>query len=138
MNIGKGIYYKLKNTATVTAYTSNRIYPKIAPQGAKWPHITYNIVSNPPIHVMKKDAQIYQPRVQVDAWSTSYDQCRLVAKTIENTLRDFTGVISTGSSGITVHRAFFEEEGEITEISPEAKVTEHIFQQYIIWYATST
>jgi len=139
MNIGQAIYYKLKTASTVIGYTSQRIYPQVSPQGAKWPHITYNIISNPPIHAMGQDANLYRPRVGIHLWSTSYTQCRALAKAVENTLRDFTGVISSGANGATVQRSFYESEGEITEVDPVTKaVSHHIFQDYIVWYTTST
>lgn len=138
MNIGKAIHYKTKNTAAITAYSSNRIYPKVSPQGAKLPNITYQIISNPPIHAMRRDAKLYRPRVQIDYWSTSYSQCRLMAKEGENLWRDLTGVISTGSSGITVQRSFWQDEGEIAEVSPQAEITHHIWQEYLIWHTTTT
>ena len=143
MNIGQAIYSKLRGTATITAYTSNRIYPLVAAQGAKHPCIIYSVVSVTPHHAMTADAKIYSPRVQISCWSTSYSQGQGLLKAVENSFKDFGNtVVRTGGAGTTgmyIHRSFLQNQGEMVEFDAQGKdITYHMFQQYIVWHTSTT
>lgn len=141
MNIEQGLYKHLSGTTVLTALTSDRIYPLIAPQGASVPFITYQQISNPKIHAMQADPSIWQPRFQLNSFADTYAGAKAVAKQVETALKDYKTVVSglfgDGTSGVDVQRIFAENEIDLTDIDPDTmSATFHISQDFIIWHTT--
>ena len=133
MDVSQAIYSQLKATAAITALTSNRIYPLIAPQSSLFPHLIYHQISNvPPSHTMTKDPKISRYRFQVSSWATSYNGMIALSTQVKTALRDKIGVI--GSSIFNVQRIFFDGETDLPDINP---ITENIIfhraQDFIVW-----
>ncbi len=127
------IYGKLANTAPATTILgSTKIYPMVIPQGVALPAITYSQISDPREHAMVGDPNIMHPRYQVSSWSTSYSQVKSLAYQVRLALQDLQT-----STGTNIHRVFFENEIEMSEVDPMSKeITFHIAQDYIIWWSS--
>lgn len=123
---------QIKNTAAITTYTSNRIYPLYAPQRARTPYIIYRQVSNVPIHTMTNDPKIKSYRIQLSMRSTSFTTVCGLSTQVKTALRDKTGTL--GTSNFTVQRIFFDNEYDFPDLDPETeRVLCHRAQDYIVW-----
>jgi len=132
LDLSEAIYSQIKATTAITALTSNRIYPIVAPQGARKPFITYQEISEVPVHTMIADPKIRMFRMQISSWSTSYSNVVSVSTQIKTILRDKTGTL--GSSNFKVQRIFFDGKYDVPDINPETdKITYHRAQDFIVW-----
>ena len=138
-DITKALSLELRNTATITAYTSQRIYPMLVPEGASYPALVYTLISDPPHHVMGQDAPIYSPRVQLDTYSTSFSDVKSISAAVSVKMRDFTGNLGSSSSPQTfvkVARSFIENTYDDMVIDETQNIKYKNVQDYIIWYTT--
>ena len=137
MKLGESLYKELTATATINAYTSNRVYPGVAAQDAKTPYITYSQMSRPPIHAMGNDAKLTYPRVEISFWATSYSGMENVAEAARDHLTNYSGLLGDATSGISVQNMFFEGQVDIIEVNQETnEVLYRRAQDYIIWHTT--
>ena len=127
---------KLTNTAGITSLvSSSKICPMVIPQGESLPGITYQRITDMPIHAMGNDITLRDPLYQVSSWSTSYSQVLSIAKQIKSALQDFTGTLAT--SGVSVQRIFLENEIEYPDFDNiTGKTSYHIAQTYRVWGTT--
>lgn len=132
MDVSQAIYSQLKATAGVTALSSYRIYPMASPQGALFPHVIYQQISNTPVHAMIADPKIRRYRFQLSCWATSFTGVVALSTQVKSALRDKTGVI--GTSNFNVQRIFFDNEYDLTDVNPETeKIIFHRAQDYLVW-----
>lgn len=141
MEIEEALYAHLAATTAITGLTSARIYPMIAPQGARLPYVTYQMISSPKERAMKVDPSIWHPRFQLNSFATSYSQAKSVSKQVSVALRDYkssiSGLFGDGTSGVDVQRIFADDEMDLTDIDPDTiAATYHIAQDFIIWHTT--
>lgn len=61
---------------------SGRCYPMQRPQNAAVPAIVYSIISDDPQNTLCGTGTLYNARVQVDAWATTYTAARTLADSI--------------------------------------------------------
>lgn len=127
---------KMTNTAGITSLvSSSKICPMMLPQGESLPGITYQRITDIPMHAMANDVLLRNPLYQVSSWSTSYSQALSISKQIKIALQDFTGTLAT--NGVTVQRIFLENEIEYPDYDDITKKTSyHIAQTYRIWGTT--
>ena len=137
MALSRSIYHLLSTTAPLVAYTSQRVYPLIAPQSAKKTHIVFQQISGGRVHAMGSDPGFSLPRWQFDVWSTDYRHMELSAEQLRKTLQDYSSTSMGGSSGVPVTRILFEGEMDLSEID---QVTKKIYyrksQDYFIPHTT--
>lgn len=138
-HLTEALAIKLRATTDLTNLVGTRIYPVIAPPDAPKPFVNYQIITQTFEHAMIADPRIFEPRVQLGAFSTSYSNARAIAAVLDDTLRDFTGYLSGSSSdGVNVQRSFIEFQADITHRDIEDfSHTHHIVQDYVMWYTTS-
>ena len=135
-DFGRSLRVRLTNTAAVTnIVSSSKISPIVLPQGVDLPGITYQKISDVPIHAMGNDIDLRAPLYQVSCWSTSYSQALSIAKAVKGVMQDFTGTLAT--SGVDIQRAFLEGEVEMVDYDDVIKRTSyHIAQTYRLWGTT--
>jgi len=132
MDIGEAIYGRLNGYAGLTALSSARIYPIVAPQGAKLPFVTFQQISGPRVHAMSHDPGLTYPRYQVSAWSTKYSNCLAMAKQIRLALQDWTSTTT-----LNIQRVFHDGEVDLSDNDPQTKdVIYHRANDFIVWYST--
>ena len=134
MTLEEALYKQLTTATLTTKLGSTAIYPMVAPQSRGLPYVTYQQISDNPIHAMTADPSLRWTRYQVSYWSSSIKQGRTLANAGRNVLRDFSG--SLGNS-VAVQRIFYDNEVMLPEIDPETKKpTFQIAQDYLIWHTT--
>ena len=135
--VGSAIYNLLSTTEPLTNYTSQRVYPLIAPQSAKKTHIVFQQISGMRVHAMVVDPGISLPRWQFDVWSTDYRHMELAANQLRSTLQDYSSTSMGGENGIPTLRVMFEGETDFSEIdSVTKKLHYRKSQDYFIHHTT--
>lgn len=159
LEIDEAVYRRLSTYSDLTALVSTRIYPKIAPETATLPRITFNMVSNAPYHASGYDAVIHSPRIQISCWDTSYRSINLIAIQVKAALQDYSGTITTpvldankdlwgnddtwgnsdlwgrASISLVVQRSFFEHEVDLEDVEANTnKIIYHRALDFIIWH----
>lgn len=128
----QAIYGRLTNTVAVTTLCSTRISPGYIDYNVRLPAVSYFQVSDPRVHAMGRDPNVGSPWYQVDVFSTSYYQMKLLSNAVKNSLRDYSG-----STWGTIQRIFFEGEHFMVEQDPETNlITHRASHDYIVWWNT--
>ena len=128
--------YKQLTTATLTTQLgSTAIYPIVIPQGKDTPAVTYQEISESPVHAMGADPSLMHPRFEISSWSSSYKQAKIIADSVKSVLRDFGSTKLGGAvAGVEVQRIFFENETDFLDVDVQTgTMTYHVAQDYIIW-----
>ena len=134
LTASEALYYKLKTTSGVTDLIGLKIFPLIAPKNKKLPWITYQQISNVPVHAMGSDAAVYGPRIQVDIFAETFDSLEDIGLQVKTALQDYSGTIGSGDT-LAVSRIFLENEADRVEVDPESKeTTYHRIMDFIMWH----
>ncbi len=80
------IYAHLSTVSGVSTYIGTRIYPVILPQDPTLPAITFQRIDTRKYYSFQGDNGGESPRVQIDIWSTGYDQGRSIATAIKTAM----------------------------------------------------
>lgn len=125
--VEKAIYSKLSGDADVSGLVSSRIYPVNLPQTPTYPAIVYSRVSGQRAHSLSGASNIASPRVQVDAFATTYSGAKDLAAKIRAALNGFRGTVA----GITIHGIFLESDNDIFDDDFEIyRITSDYFIHY--------
>ena len=127
------LYAFMIANAGINAAVGNRVYPKLVPQDATMPAITYRRISSEHVHSMDGSSGADDARYQITCWGTT----RLSAKSVANTVRlNMDG--KTGLMGsVTIGRMLLEQDEDMPD-EPPAKNKEDwrfgVRHDYSIWY----
>jgi len=100
------LYTILSGDVTITAQTSNRIYPSYLPQDCILPALTYFRVSTIRESAMNIDPGISTTRFQVSVWSTLAQTAGTIADLVRVALHRHIGV----HAGVTITDLAIENE----------------------------
>ena len=128
-NPSKAIHYKLANTAAVTAVVSTRIYQMRVMQGAEYPAIMIQKISDVPFSG-KDGNEYFRARVQVNSYAENYNDANSLAKLVMDALDRATGSIN----GITVSQIDILNEIENMENFADFEGIFRVMQDYSIVY----
>lgn len=109
------VYTLLKNAAAVSALVGARIYPLTAPQKPTYPLITYQRISGPRWTTLDGPTGIAQPRIQVDAYATTYAGAKALAAAIRQTLDGYRGAVSTTAGNVRIGGVRLETDQDLYE-----------------------
>ncbi len=137
MLLHEALYKQLTTATLTTKLGSTAIYPIMIPQGVNLPAVTYQEISESPVHAMGADPSLMFPRFEISSWSSSYKQVKIIADSVKSVLRDFGSTkLGGAAAGVYVQRIFFENETDFLDIDRETgTMTFHVAQDYIIWSA---
>lgn len=122
MAIEQGLYSKVTGNGTVSALIGTRFYPVVVPQNAVYPCASYQTISGVPTYTIgTQQAQIRQPRIQINAWAQTFDQARALGRAIRAAIDHQTG----NWSGTQVLGVIFEVE-EIDIYDAETRIYQNI------------
>ena len=111
--VGKAIYSRLTNDATVSGLVSARVYPFAAvPQSPTYPYVTYqqiNLVERS--RSMTGDDGLRKDRVQVDVWADSYSGMAALANAVNDALNRWSGT----EAGVTIQGSYHEDARDLHE-----------------------
>lgn len=135
MLLHEALYKQLTTATLTTKLGSTAIYPIMIPQGVDLPAVTYQEISESPVHAMGADPALMFPRFEISSWSSSYKQVKIIADSVKSVLRDFGSTkLGGAAAGVEVQRIFFENETDFLDVDRETgTMTYHVAQEYIIW-----
>ena len=130
------IYSKLSNAASVTALTSTRIYPQVAPQAEARPLIVFNVISNVPTNTKSGGSTLDAIRVQITCLADSVDeyngQDRINA--IGEAVRAlFEFIQNDTAASVTIQQSYFESESNAFDQTGGQDGTYMKFMDFIFW-----
>jgi hypothetical protein len=135
LELREALYYRLSNYANLTSLISTRIYPKMAPQSAALPYVTYEVIGDASHHAHGSDADTYTKIVQLHSWADDYDEVDGVSKQARLALQDYMGNMAGAGDTFTVQRIFFDGRVDLEDIDPETMlISYHTVQTFIIWH----
>lgn len=111
----RALHSILASAGGVTQLVGDRIYPIQMNQGKGLPAITYQQISGPREHNVSGPIGWVQSRYQVTAWATTYPEAVDLATAIRVAVDGFSGT----SAGLVIDHIFVEDEGDISDLSPE-------------------
>ena len=109
MDIGKAIYYILRNTTGVSNYVSARIFPQKVPYSETMPAITYFIIDTNPNNTKNGVSTYDYIRCQITSFGTTYAQAQDLATEIRNALDYKSGTFE----GVEIDKCFFEDANDV-------------------------
>lgn len=87
MTIESAIYDRLRDVAgDLYPLVALRIYPVVAPQDVTFPCVTWQRITTERVQAMGSDPGLVRMRLQVDGWSTTFENMRLIADAIRTRL----------------------------------------------------
>lgn len=96
------VYTILKDAAAVSALVGSRIYPLKAPAKVVKPYVTYQRISGNRWRSFDGPTGTAQPRIQVDAYATTYAAAKGLADAIRRTLDGYAGSVATTSGPVRI------------------------------------
>ncbi len=133
ITIEEGLVYHLKAAAAIIALVSDRVYPNKLPQTVAMPCITIQRISTPRVHSHDTSGATgtAYPRIQFDAWGTTYASCKAVTDAIRATINGYRGTMGAGATAVTVQGALVDDERY--DNSPDTGL-HRIMSDYIVWH----
>ena len=116
------VYTLLKNAAAVSTLVGARIYPLAAPQNPTYPLITYQRISGPRWTTMDGPTGMAQPRIQVDAFATTYAGAKALATAIRTTLDGHRGTVTVTGGTVRVGGIRLETDQDLYEADVNPKL----------------
>ena len=116
MSFLSDLYEYTKNSSTITALVSTKIYPGLAPTSTALPYITYEISSRTPTRHMTGVSAFVEHSIQFDALGTTEAIVNDISNALRNVLDGFQDTM--GSTDIRYVR--FENEVDNTSIESDA------------------
>lgn len=120
-SIEESIFYKLSNTAAITAIVpATRIYYITLDDSTALPAISYQRTGTTRDHTLNESQSMAEASFQVDAWSRTNSEMVTLATEIRDALDGFRGIVQ----GVTIERILQVNEFDL----PEAEGA--IFRRY--------
>ncbi len=95
MSLETALYSLLQTDADVVAAFGDRIYPRVAPQGAEAPYCVRSRVSSPGYHHLGGPSGIASPRYQFSIYARSSEEAETCASVIRAALDGWRGDIGS-------------------------------------------
>ncbi|MET0154744.1 MAG: DUF3168 domain-containing protein [Rickettsiales bacterium] len=114
------LFEKLRGDAGIGALAGGRVYPKIAPQDAKYPCVTFFRVSRQVFSAFGADASVEKGRFQIDAWAKTYREATELREAIKTALQRW----KDGASSPPLHDCFIISALDLYE--DDAKIHHHV------------
>jgi hypothetical protein len=90
-----GLVALLLTSSDLTDIIGNRIYPVVVSESATYPCLSYQVVSGGSQWGLDSTA-VQMKRVQFDAWSQTYAQCKQIESALAAVLDGFSGDLAGG------------------------------------------
>jgi len=121
---------------TIASMVGVRFYPSILPQGATYPSIVQNLISEDSHMHLMGSSHLIRANIQIDCWATTADESVRLANLVMEKLQGFSGVVSYVNDSPVVDDAriqgIFAELGRDGYDSTHKTFTRQ--RNYIVWY----
>jgi hypothetical protein len=97
MALAEALYALLSQNGGVVALAGGRIYPLSAPQSVVTPYVVYQRISAVRLRTLDGPEGRSMPRMQIDAYATTWLAARALADAIRQALDGFDGTVTIGN-----------------------------------------
>lgn len=132
--IAVALYAKLSGTTAVTDLISTRVYPDVAPEGAIYPFVTFQQVSdgNLDARPLVGAATYFRTLQQIDIYARLRSEADAVANAIRGALDGATGQTW---GGVAIKAALFDQQID-ADFEEDANIR-RVIQQYRVVFQES-
>lgn len=129
MTIEEGLQAYLSTKAAVVAISGTRVFPIYPPQELmtgrtdNYPCITYQVISDAPVHSMSGHCNLTYKRIQVTAWGRTYKAAKDLAELVRMASDGYAGTMGS----VTVQSCLKEGGGETDFDLSVGNVADRIF-----------
>lgn len=128
MSIEAGLYSKVTGNVGVAALISTRFYPVVLPQKVTLPAASYQVISGEAGYTIgTQAAQVRKPRFQINAWASTYDAAKALARALRTAIDHQTGTWSgTSVIGCIIEGEeldFYDDSTKTYQVAFEAIIT---------------
>ena len=127
MEVGKAIYYLLKDSDDVGAIAGDRIYPEIAQQDAPTPFVAYSVSSTTPSGVKSNSSELDTARVELYVVGSDYAETMDLAIACRSALDRQGGSIGPVANPVQVQSIDFEGSDTDHDPTQDVYIVEHIY-----------
>ena len=115
----------LENDSAVAAIVGDRINANQANQGAAFPYIVVDLISNEHAHHATAAAGVAHPTFQITCWETEPGKNETLATAVREALDGFTGTLGSGGDTAEVKSCILVNETNISDKRDGAKFDAH-------------
>ena len=115
------IYNALHAGTALHAITGDAIYPKMVPQGAGYPAVSYYLSGGSVENCLQGWGGLQSPRYSVDCWETSYPKVNALS----------SAVIAAMTDATTFRAVLIAPPVDLSEEDPD---THHQVVDFSVWY----
>jgi hypothetical protein len=122
----------------IISMVGERCYPSILPQGATYPSIVQNLISEDNHMHLRGSSHLARARIQIDCWATTADESVRLSNFVMEKIQGFSGIVlSNNSPPVDDVRV----QGIFAELARDGyDSTNKIFtrqRDFMIWYVDS-
>lgn len=118
-SIKDALFARLTTWPAIATLIGTRCYPEIAPQGALWPHLTYQRISKRSFGAMKGEAGGAASRFQVDCWAKKDAGAAAEADALAEAVRNCLGSFPWTEAGVFVQSGRIADAHDLSELEAE-------------------
>lgn len=100
--IEEGLVQLITSDPRFQQIAADRLYPLLLPDETNDPSATYQVISTVALYTNDGSTGFITSRIQFDAWSQVYAECKTIAAAIRAALEDFTGMLSEGTRVLNI------------------------------------
>ena len=105
----------------------HRMYPGKMPQTPTMPLLVYQRVSGPREHDMDGAAGIANPRIQIDAWASTYTGAKALSTAVRKRIDGYSGDVGSPAVDVIVamllsDRDLYDDETELWRVSMDFEI----------------
>jgi hypothetical protein len=116
MSIETALVKLMSDNADVNAMVGSRIFPVFVPQGQNLPAITYQEISGVRDPHMKGTSGLVQARFQINGWTKTYSQARVLANYIRIALSPEDDSYPQTVDGTYISAIMLSNENDVPQI----------------------
>jgi len=125
----------------IEAMIGVRCYPVILPQGATYPSIVQNLISEDNHMHLGGSSILSRARIQIDCWATTADESVTLSNLVWEKVQGFSGTVSFNSSDSPSSLNDVSIQGIFAELARDGyDATHKTFtrqRDYMVWYVDS-
>lgn len=130
MLIDEALRAHMLSKTAITSIISSRVYEAIAPQGATFPHITFNQVSGERVRSMEGASGLNRAVFHVHVWAKKPLEAKTLSDKIRLTMDGFKGLMG-GGSGVVVGACFVEDDIDLYD---DQALCHHVVRKIVLWH----
>lgn len=130
--IEQAVRQRIISDATLEPLIGERVYPLVAPEGAEYPLVVYQVVSSSRIPAHSGPTGLIRNRFQLTVLGKTYDDVSEVAEPLKTLWDAWKGSITVGGDTIAVQHSFVDNEaGEYGQSGENKSIRIDVFIMHL-------